>query len=97
MGLPLVAVHSLSLQGRLLLWSTALGVWASVAEHVYSVVVVLRPWGAWAALVSARGLGSCGAQASLLHSMWGLPGPGIEPMSPVPLQSSVNIVSSVEW
>ena len=27
-------------------------------------------------------LNSCGAQAYLLHSMWGLPGPGIEPVSP---------------
>ena len=27
-------------------------------------------------------LSSCGAQASLLHSIWTLPGPGIEPVSP---------------
>ena len=27
-------------------------------------------------------LSSCGAQALLLHGMWDLPGPGIEPMSP---------------
>ena len=29
-------------------------------------------------------LNSCGAQAYLLHSMWDLPEPGIEVMSPVP-------------
>ena len=28
------------------------------------------------------GFSSCGTQAQLLHSMWDLPGPGIEPMSP---------------
>ena len=27
-------------------------------------------------------LSSCGTQAYLLHSMWDLPGPGLEPMSP---------------
>ena len=27
-------------------------------------------------------LSSCGAQASLLHGMWDLPGPGLEPVSP---------------
>ena len=27
-------------------------------------------------------LSSCGAWASLLHGMWNLPGPEIEPMSP---------------
>ena len=29
-----------------------------------------------------RTLSSCGTWAWLLHSMWDLPGPGIEPMSP---------------
>ena len=29
-----------------------------------------------------RRLSSCGAQAQLLHGMWDLPGPGLEPMSP---------------
>ena len=29
-----------------------------------------------------RRLSSCGARASLLHGMWDLPGPGIEPVSP---------------
>ena len=50
--------------------------------------------GASASVVAARGLSccgaravehrlsSCGAQASLLHGMWDLPGPGLEPVSP---------------
>ena len=50
--------------------------------------------GAWASVVAARGLSSCGlqalecrlssrgARALLLHGMWDLPGPGIEPVSP---------------
>ena len=49
---------------------------------------------AWPSVVVARGLSSCGSQAleqslsncgawaSLLHSMWDLPGPGLEPVSP---------------
>ena len=30
----------------------------------------------------ARRLGSCDAQALLLHDMWHLPGPGLKPVSP---------------
>ena len=33
-------------------------------------------------VVAAPGLSSCGAWVQLLLSMWNLPGPGIEPMSP---------------
>ena len=29
-----------------------------------------------------RGFSSCGTQAQLLHGIWDLPGPGIEPVSP---------------
>ena len=35
----------------------------------------------WASVVVARGLSSCGARVLLLHGMWDLPGPGLEPMS----------------
>ena len=38
--------------------------------------------GAWASVVVARRLRSCGAWAELLCGMWDLPGPGIEPVSP---------------
>ena len=53
-----------------------------------------RAPGAQASIDVARGLSSCGlralerrlsswgAQAQLLHGMWDLPGPGLEPMSP---------------
>ena len=37
---------------------------------------------AWASVVAAHGLSSCGAQVQLALSMWHLPSPGIEPMSP---------------
>ena len=59
-----------------------------------SVVMEHGPQGTWASVVIVCGLGSCGswalesrlchcgARAWLLHSMWVLPGPGIEPMSP---------------
>jgi len=33
-------------------------------------------------LVAEHLLSSCGALTWLLHGMWDLPGPGIEPMSP---------------
>ena len=50
--------------------------------------------GAWASVVAAGRLSSCGSQtlecrlssrgarAQLLHGMWDLPGPGLKPMSP---------------
>ena len=53
-----------------------------------------RALGAQASVVAVRGLSSCGSRAlecrlsscgartSLLHSMWDLPGPGLEPVSP---------------
>ena len=46
-----------------------------------SVVVThgLRSCGLWAL---ERRLSSCGAWAQLLHGIWGLPRPGLEPMSP---------------
>ena len=37
--------------------------------------------GARPSVVAARGLSSCGAGASLLHSVWDLPGSGIKPVS----------------
>ena len=52
----------------------ALGVQASVV-----VARGLSSCGLWAL---ERRLSSCGARALLLHSMWDLPGPGIEPVSP---------------
>ena len=56
--------------------------------------MLFRSLGAWASVVVAHGLSSCGlqalehrlsscgAQALLLRSMWDLPGPGLEPVSP---------------
>ena len=45
-----------------------------------------RPQGARASVDVAQGLSSCSPQAleqaNLLHSMWDLPGPGVEPVSP---------------
>ena len=61
---------------------------------VASLVGGARALGVWASVVVARGLSSCGSRAlehslsscgtwaQLLHGMWDLPGPGIEPMSP---------------
>ena len=41
-----------------------------------------RAVGAQASVVVASGLSSCGARVQLLHSMWDLPGPWIEPVTP---------------
>ena len=68
------------------------GVWAS---HC-SGFSCCRAWalGVQASVVVAHGLSrsgsrapecrlsSCGARAQLLHGMWDLPGPGLEPVSP---------------
>ena len=32
--------------------------------------------------LQTRRLSSCGSRAQLLHGMWDLPGPGLEPVSP---------------
>ena len=39
--------------------------------------------GVWASVVVACRLSSCGSQAVLPRGMWDLPGPGLEPVSPV--------------
>ena len=36
----------------------------------------------WSTGYRREGLSSCGARAQLLHGMWDLPGPGLEPVSP---------------
>ena len=70
--------------------------WVFVAAHGLSLVVVSRGYPLlrcagfslrWLFLLWSMdsrhvGFSSCGAWASLLCSMWGLPGPGLEPMSP---------------
>ena len=60
--------------GFFLLWSRALGTLASV--------VVAHGLSSCGSQALERRLSSCGAQAQLLHGMWDLPGPGLEPMSP---------------
>ena len=46
------------------------------------LVVEHKLWVTWASVVATCGLSSCHAWASLLHSVWDLPGPGIELMFP---------------
>ena len=41
-----------------------------------------RALGAWASVVVAHGLSSCGTWAQLLRGMWDIPRPGFEPVSP---------------
>ena len=50
-------------------------------------IAVRRPLAIAASLVAehrlqTRRLSNCGSRAQLLHSMWDLPRPGLEPMSP---------------
>ena len=62
--------------------------WVLVAACRISLVVVHRLLIAVAFLLAdqralgSMGFGSCATQAQLPWSMWNLPGPGIEPMSP---------------
>ena len=46
------------------------------------VVASLVALGTWASVAVERRLSSCGSRPSLLRGMWGLPGPGIKPVSP---------------
>ena len=75
------AVSSCGEQGLL----SSCGAWAS---HC-SGFSCCRAWalGLQASEAAAGGLRSCDAWAQLLHSMWNLPGPGIEPLSPTPVGS----------
>ena len=52
-----------------------------VAEHGLQARGLQQLWLAGSVVV-ARGLSSCGSRAQLLHDMWDLPGPGLEPVSP---------------
>ena len=74
-GLLFVAVHVLLIAVASLVAEHGLqGTWASVV-----VVHGLSSCGSRA--LECR-LSSCGAWALLLHGMWDLPGPGLEPVSP---------------
>ena len=79
-----IAVHGLSLVvasgGYSLLWCVGFpSWWLLLLQSTGSRSVGFRSCGSRAL---ERRLSSCGAWAQLLHSMWDLPGPGIEPMSP---------------
>ena len=53
--------------------------WLVLLQSTGSRCMGFCSYGSWA--LEPR-LNLCGAQPSLLHGMWVLPGPGIEPMSP---------------
>ena len=53
----------------------------SVSVSGFSCCTAQAP-GKWVSLVAACGLSRGGSPAQLLLSMWNLPGPGIEPVSP---------------
>ena len=65
----LVAEHGLQARGLQQLW------------HAGSVIVA-RGLSNCGSQAPERRLSSCSARAQLLHGMWDLPGPGIEPVSP---------------
>ena len=82
-GFSLVAVSggcSSSLcAGFSLQWLLLLGAWALGARASVIVAHGLSSCGSWAL---EHRLSSCGARAQLLHGMWGLPRPGLEPVIP---------------
>ena len=53
--------------------------WHLLLQSTDSRCVGFSSCGTWAL---ERRLRSCGARAELLHGMWDLPGPGLEPVSP---------------
>ena len=55
--------------------------WVFVVASGLSVVAESRGFSCGARALECR-LSSCGTWAQLLHSMWDLPGPGLEPVSP---------------
>ena len=73
-GLLFFAVHGLLVAVASRCGAQALGAWASV--------VVARGLSSCGSQALEHRLRSCGARAQLLRSMWDLPGPGLEPMSP---------------
>ena len=81
--------------GFLQLWCAGFSLrWLLLLRSMGSRHAGFSSCGARASVVVARGLSSCGSRALecrlsscgtralLLHSMWDLPGPGLEPMSP---------------
>ena len=76
------------------------GEWGLLSVAVRGIFIAVasgcgaQALGAWASVVAARGLSSCGLQALehrlsscdawayLLCGMWDLPGPGLKPVSP---------------
>ena len=56
--------------------------WGAQALGTRASVVVARGFGSCGLRTPERRLSSCGAQAQLLRSMWDLPGPGLESLSP---------------
>ena len=73
-GLLFVAVHGLLIAVAFCCRAQDQGAWASV-------VAACRLSNCGSRALELR-LSSCGVQASLLHGMWDLPGPGPEPVSP---------------
>ena len=63
------------------LWLAGSRAQARQLWHAGSVVAA-RGLQSAGSVVVAHGLSSCGARAQLLHGLWDLPGPGIEPVSP---------------
>lgn len=80
--LGLLVVHRLRYSG--------FSCWSPVLGHLCSVVAAcgLSSCSSWAL---EHKLCSCSTQASLLHSMWDLPRPGIEPVSPTLVAYSLTL------
>ena len=75
-GLPLLVASG----GYSLLWCAGFSLrWLLLLQSMGSRHTGFSRCGSWAL---ERRLSSCGARAQLLLSMWDLPGPGLEPMSP---------------
>ena len=81
-GLLFVAVRGLFIVVHGLLIAVASLVVEHGAVGVRASVVVARGLSSCGSQVVECRLSRCGAWAYLLHGIWDLPGPGLEPMSP---------------
>ena len=74
------AFSSCGERGLLFLWCAGFSLrWLLLLQSMGSRRAGFSSCGSWAL---EHRLSSWGARASLLHGMWDLPGPGLEPMSP---------------
>ena len=78
-GISLVAVSWAALGCGA--WASLCGGFSCCGAQAWASVVVAHGLSSCGLRALERRLSSCGAQALLLHGMWDIPGPGLKPVS----------------